>query len=69
MTHCLIRVTRTDEYLFDMSRVDGRTPEQIVEDFFVDHDINHSHYARDYARVGGASTLVATEIVKAGEVS
>jgi hypothetical protein len=38
---------------------DGRTPEELVQEFFVDFDINRTHASRDSNEVGNGKKIIA----------
>lgn len=59
-----ITATMTVDYMFNLNGVDGRTPEEIIKEFFMDYSINRHHTARDAARVGNGTTLLKVEVTE-----
>ncbi len=57
-----VEVTVRHVYAFDYNKkcgrsCDGRTPQELIQEFFVDYDINSSHVSRDAHEVGGARVV------------
>lgn len=60
-TFLLLKVTSTEEYIIDMDCTDGRTQEQVIQEWFTDFPLHNPHAARDHGRVGYSKKLVSVE--------
>jgi hypothetical protein len=64
-----IKVTMEVEYFVPMqtetvSKVNGWTLEEVIDDWFTRHNINHSHATRDYSLIGNSKKILSTEILR-----
>lgn len=62
----VVEITVKKVYIFDKN-LGGYTPEQLVQAFFRDFDINQSHASRDYYHVGNADVVTDVKILKSGD--
>lgn len=62
----IIKVIIEKTYIFDEGSIDGRTTEDIIQDWFKDNSINMSHPARDYYHIGNGDKVL--EIAVDGEI-
>lgn len=65
----LIKVTVEVSYYVPMhdqniSKVNGWTPDEIVQDWFIDNNINRHHCTRDRSELGGSKVIKSIEIEK-----
>ena len=63
----VLEVTTKELYAFEAGRFDGRTPKELVREFFCDYDINRGHVARDRAEVGNSKVVMGVRILKVGD--
>jgi hypothetical protein len=63
----VLEVTMKRVYRFE-NHTNGWTPQELIQDFFKNFDINTRHASRDYHQVGGADVITAIKLLKPGEL-
>ncbi len=64
-----VKVVLEQSYLIPMyddgvhSHMDGKTPAQLVQEWFYDYPINSYHASRDGSQIGNSKRVIATEIM------
>lgn len=56
-----LTVTSTEEFMIDLDAVDGRTEQEVVDEWFTNFPLHQRHAARDYCKVGYSKKLVGVE--------
>jgi hypothetical protein len=61
--YTLVKIIVEETYLFDKG-LDGRSDEELVQEFFVDFPLTSFHATRDASRVGNSRKLLKADILE-----
>ncbi len=60
---CVLRVTMTQDFIFQGNHCNGWTAQQIIDQWFVRDNFNLSHAARDASCVGNSKQIIQVEVL------
>ncbi len=69
----IIRVTMTVDYYLDMatdtvSEMNGWTPEQVIQYWFKEFDINRYHASRDNIQIGNSKKVLDIQLLNVEDI-